>query len=80
MKDLLLAAIFSIQFAAQANPVEGKFIAHEWGTFTAVQGSNGVPLGGMSHEEESLPSSALCQRRTRVAQDRRCFRLWLRPP
>ena len=51
----VLCLIQSIS-GAQTAPVEGQFIAHEWGTFTAVQGSNGVPLGGMNHEEEALPS------------------------
>ncbi len=56
MKRLVLAALILMQTLAKAGPVEGKFIAHEWGTFTAVQGSNGLPMGGMSHEEETLPS------------------------
>lgn len=30
--------------------------AHEWGTFTTVQGSNGVVLDGLLHEERDLPS------------------------
>lgn len=29
--------------------------AHEWGTFTSVQGSDGVALWGLHHEEEPLP-------------------------
>jgi hypothetical protein len=28
---------------------------HEWGTFTSVQGSDGVALGGLHHEDEALP-------------------------
>ncbi|GMV39821.1 MAG: hypothetical protein AMXMBFR64_15370 [Myxococcales bacterium] len=35
-------------------PAEG-LIAHEWGTFTSMQGSDGAPLLGMHHEEEPLP-------------------------
>ncbi|MBB6048333.1 hypothetical protein [Armatimonas rosea] len=31
------------------------FIVHEWGTFLAIAGSNGVTLEGMSHEEHPLP-------------------------
>ncbi len=35
---------------------DGKsFAVHEWGTFTAVQGSNGVVLDGLMHEERDLP-------------------------
>jgi len=31
------------------------FVVHEWGTFTSVQGSDGVGLEGLEHEEEALP-------------------------
>src|SRR5579872_3742759 len=31
------------------------FVAHEWGTFTTLAGSDGVLLPGLYHEEESLP-------------------------
>ena len=31
-------------------------IAHEWGTFTSVVGSDGVQLEGLHHEEEALPA------------------------
>jgi hypothetical protein len=31
-------------------------IAHEWGTYTSVQGSDGSILNGLHHEEEKLPS------------------------
>ncbi len=31
-------------------------IAHEWGTFTSVVGSDGVLLEGLHHEEEALPA------------------------
>ena len=34
---------------------DGMFIAHEWGTFTSVQGSDGMILEGLQHEQESLP-------------------------
>ena len=30
-------------------------VIHEWGTFTSVQGSDGVGLEGLHHEEEALP-------------------------
>ncbi|MFQ5844802.1 MAG: hypothetical protein ACE5JG_07425 [Planctomycetota bacterium] len=32
------------------------FTVHEWGTFTAVQGSGGVVLDGLLHEERDLPA------------------------
>jgi hypothetical protein len=31
------------------------FIVHEWGTFTSMQGSDGITLEGVHHEEEALP-------------------------
>jgi hypothetical protein len=34
----------------------GKLVVHEWGTFLAVQGSDGVSVGGMVASEEPLPS------------------------
>lgn len=33
-----------------------KLAVHEWGTFTVMQGSDGVSLEGMQHEDEVLPS------------------------
>ncbi len=34
---------------------ETSLVAHEWGTFTALQGSDGTVQNGMQHEEEHLP-------------------------
>jgi hypothetical protein len=34
---------------------DDKLVVHEWGTFTSVQGSNGIALEGLQHEEERLP-------------------------
>ncbi len=34
---------------------ETSLVVHEWGTFTALQGSDGSVTNGMQHEEESLP-------------------------
>jgi hypothetical protein len=33
----------------------GGLVAHEWGTFLAINGSDGVTLDGMYHEEHALP-------------------------
>src|SRR5688572_26075736 len=33
----------------------GRLVVHEWGTFLAMNGSNGVTLDGMYHEEHALP-------------------------
>jgi hypothetical protein len=32
-----------------------RHAVHEWGTFTSVQGSNGVTLGGLTHDPVGLP-------------------------
>ena len=32
-----------------------EYIAHEWGTFTTVQGSDGSALGGLMHDDRDLP-------------------------
>lgn len=34
----------------------GELIAHEWGTFTSMQGSQGTILDGLHHESERLPA------------------------
>lgn len=39
----------------QARAQSDAFVVHEWGTFTAVQGSDGLVQEGLHHEEESLP-------------------------
>ena len=33
-----------------ANPVRSDMVVHEWGTFLAMNGSNGVSLDGMYHD------------------------------
>lgn len=35
---------------------DDPLVVHEWGTFTSVQGADGVSLEGLQHEEEALPS------------------------
>jgi hypothetical protein len=34
----------------------GKLVVHEWGTFLAMNGSDGITLDGMYHEEHALPA------------------------
>src|SRR5688572_17661904 len=34
----------------------GAMVVHEWGTFLAMSGSDGVSLDGMYHEEHALPA------------------------
>ncbi len=40
---------------AEAPAVPSGLIVHEWGTFTEMQGTDGVVLDGLHHEEEQLP-------------------------
>ena len=51
------ALVFSaLGMLAAANPIRGDLVVHEWGTFLAMNGSDGVSLDGMYHEEHALPS------------------------
>jgi hypothetical protein len=53
----VLLVIGATSVGAQSPSVaEDKLVVHEWGTFTSVQGSNGIALEGLQHEEERLPS------------------------
>ena len=42
--------------AVSAAVGRGGLVVHEWGTFLAMSGSNGVTLDGMYHEEHALPA------------------------
>src|SRR6187399_1578592 len=52
-----LATVFFLAALAraQAPTAPDKLVVHEWGTFTSVQGSDGIGLEGLQHEEEALP-------------------------
>ena len=52
--SLLACAPLSLTAGAVGAP-DDPLIVHEWGTFTSMQGSDGVVLEGMQHEEERLP-------------------------
>jgi hypothetical protein len=41
--------------AARADAPRQGLVIHEWGTFLAMHGSDGVTLDGMYHEEHALP-------------------------
>ena len=45
----------AIGLPAASDPV-GGMVVHEWGTFLAMHGSDGVTLDGMYHEEHALPA------------------------
>ena len=54
---LLSASSFGI-VSVRGRPQEPKtsdVVVHEWGTFLAMNGSDGVGLEGMYHEEHALP-------------------------
>jgi len=55
-------ALLSLTLASLSGHAESEKTApnhltvHEWGTFTSLQGSDGVVQQGLQHEEESLPA------------------------
>lgn len=42
-------------YGGEEDPKTSDMIVHEWGTFLAMNGSDGTALEGMYHEEHSLP-------------------------
>ncbi len=42
--------------APSVTEVSERFVVHEWGTYTSLQGSDGEDVDGMHYEEESLPA------------------------
>ncbi len=56
--------------AALANPPSTPhsdgLVVHEWGTFTSVQGSDGIALEGLQHEEEGLPAFVYSRSKVRA--------------
>jgi hypothetical protein len=52
---LAAACILAAGAGAQTEVPRDKLVVHEWGTFTSVQGSDGIVLEGLQHEEERLP-------------------------
>ena len=57
LRILVAAAlsVFAIGAIDAADP-SGGLVVHEWGTFLAMNGSDGVTLDGMYHEEHALPA------------------------
>lgn len=63
-KTILLVSSCMAAFVLAAIPAGGgvpnqpanKLVLHEWGTFLAMQGSDGITLDGMYHEEHALPA------------------------
>ncbi|MBL4752995.1 MAG: hypothetical protein JKY52_05260 [Flavobacteriales bacterium] len=53
----LTTAVLVLFICAPTHAQENAhFIAHEWGTFTTLQRSNGDRLNGLFKDEETLPS------------------------
>jgi hypothetical protein len=52
--SLLAVAVVGLGIAAQSG-ASSNLVVHEWGTFLAMSGSDGVSLEGMYHEEHALP-------------------------
>jgi len=51
----IMAAIAFAPLDSFARGNEGGYVVHEWGTFTSVQGSDGVPLRWRPLESSALP-------------------------
>ncbi|WP_422931344.1 hypothetical protein [Singulisphaera sp. PoT] len=51
----LVPAVLMLMGAAPPVPTGKDMVVHEWGTFLAMSGSDGVSLDGMYHEEHPLP-------------------------
>jgi hypothetical protein len=43
-----------------------RFVVHEWGTFTSIEGADGVVLEGLSREEEPLPEFVCSRSKVRA--------------
>ena len=61
MREKMLAVALAAFVAAGTLTVitsasSGGLVVHEWGTFLAMNGSDGVTLDGMYHEEHALPA------------------------
>ena len=52
----LVAALILLLLFSNLVRGQGRFVVHEWGTFTTLEGSDGKFLSGLYHEEEKLPS------------------------
>src|SRR5690349_22525216 len=52
---LLSALLLALTAGATIAKAPPEFTVHEWGTFLAMNGSDGVTLDGMYHEEHALP-------------------------
>src|ERR671912_145081 len=57
LRVLITGVLSLIAAGIAASPSDPSgLVVHEWGTFLAMNGSDGVSLDGMYHEEHALPS------------------------
>ncbi len=57
--SIVMAAVLAVGVLAAKPPANApakELVVHEWGTFLTMNGSDGVTLDGMYHEEHALPS------------------------
>src|SRR5207247_1933357 len=52
----LTFAALAVGSAALTSPRSGPLEVHEWGTFVSMEGSDGLALEGLHHDEEDLPA------------------------
>ena len=56
---ILITTVLTITAAGWTGSASGSrtdMVVHEWGTFLAMNGSDGISLDGMYHEEHALPA------------------------
>jgi hypothetical protein len=52
---LFLVIALAVGPAAVTSSSPAPFVVHEWGTFVAMEGSDGLALEGLHHDEDDLP-------------------------
>ena len=53
---VLIIAVLAAGPAAFTASLTGTFVVHEWGTFVSMEGSDGLALEGLHHDEADLPA------------------------
>ncbi len=62
----LVSLAFAPSSRAGADAPQAPLVVHEWGTFTSVQGTAGIALEGLQHEEEALPDFVYSRSKVRA--------------
>ena len=68
---VLAVVAFGPAAAGPSDAPAAPLVVHEWGTFTSLQGSDGVGLEGLQREEERLPSFVYARTQVRDCPLRR---------